>query len=96
VCVCVYVCMCLYVYVYTHTHGSLYQKQGNLHGPSVIHAEWNEVIQSYLEKCAAVIICVKTKSLIFNIRIGKQKYFATFYYLQRTECIPVLYITRVM
>jgi len=86
-----YVCMCLYVYVYTHTHVSLYQKQGNLHGPSVIHAEWNEVIQSYLEKCAAVIICVKTKSLIFNIKIGKQKYFGTFYYLERTECIPVLY-----
>jgi hypothetical protein len=38
-----------------------------------------------------VIICVRTKSLIFDIRIGKQKYFGTFYYLDLTECVPVLY-----
>jgi hypothetical protein len=61
------------------------------HGPSLIHAEWNEVIHSYLEKCMAVIICVRTKSLIFNLRIVKQKYFGTFYYVELTECIPVLY-----
>jgi hypothetical protein len=61
------------------------------HGPSHICAVWNEVIQSYLEKCMAVIICVRTKSLIFNIEIVKQKYFGTFYYIELTECIPVLY-----
>jgi len=61
------------------------------HGPSLILAEWNEVIQSYLEKCEAVIISDRTKSLIFNIKIVKLKYSDTFYYVELTECILVLY-----
>ena len=84
-------CMCVYMYIYTHTYMYHYIKSKEIfHRSLLIHAEWNEVIQSYLEKCAAVIICVRTKSLIFNTRIVKQKYFRTFYYLELTECIPVL------
>jgi hypothetical protein len=41
--VCMYVCICVYMYPYI-------KSKGIFHGPSLIHAEWNEVIQSYLEK----------------------------------------------
>lgn len=82
----------VYIYIYTHTRMYHCIKSKEIfHGPSLIHAEWNEVIQSYLEKCTAVIMSDGTKSLIFNIRIVKQKYFDTFYYVELTECILVLY-----
>lgn len=83
---------CLYTCIHTHTHTYHCIKSKEIfHGPSLINAEWNEVIQSYLEKCAAVIISDRTKSLIFNIKVVKQKYSDTFYYVELTECILVRY-----